>query len=103
MSEISSAPLLAAAPTFRDLGGIAAVDGGRVRSGLIFRAGILTDPSPAAEAAVRALDLRWVMDLRSSRERSHSRGTWADYSTARILNSDVSTDVRAGNAALMHK
>lgn len=106
MSELSTAPLLTAAPTFRDLGGVEVADGRRVRHGLFFRAGILMDASPAVVSAVRDLGLRWVMDLRSAHERSyhgsHSGAAWGDYGTARLLNSDVSTDVRAGNAALMH-
>ncbi|CAB1367581.1 tyrosine-protein phosphatase [Denitratisoma oestradiolicum] len=102
MNEAPLTPILDAAPTFRDLGGVATMDGRRVRRGQLFRAGILVHPSPAASAAVRSLGLRWVMDLRSDHERNHSPGTWADYGATRTLNSDVSTDVRAGNAALMH-
>lgn len=59
---------LAGAPNARDLGGLVAGDGRRVRPGLMFRAsalGRLTDPDVDRLAA---LGLRTVIDLRGERE-----------------------------------
>ena len=96
---------LAAAPTFRDLGGAVASDGRRVRHGLLYRAGHLLDPSDAELDFVRDLRLRQVFDLRSTAERSRQPSNWlgaADAVHPRDVHSDVNTDVRSGHGALLH-
>lgn len=93
---------LRAAPTFRDLGGLVTADGHRVKHGLLYRAGILMDPDAADGQAIAALGLRCVIDLRSAAERSHRPSTWARYGNTREEVSDVNTDVRSGNAVLLH-
>ncbi len=97
---------LAAAPTFRDLGGAVAGDGRRVRSGRLYRAGHLLDPSAEELAFVRNLSLRQVFDLRSAAERARQPSNWlaahAAGSGPRDVHSDVNTDVRAGHEALLH-
>ena len=93
---------LAAAPTFRDLGGAATSDGRSVRHGLLFRAGHLMEPSPAEREFVRNLRLRQVFDLRSGVERSRQPSNWSDASAARLVHCDVNTDVRAGSEGLLH-
>jgi protein-tyrosine phosphatase len=103
MKTREDAPVkIKAAPTFRDLGGIATSDGRQVRHGLFYRAGILLEPDAADVATIRSLGLRRVMDLRSEAERSHRPGTWASYGDTREDISDVNTDIRSGSAALLH-
>lgn len=62
----------------RDLGGLRAVDGRRVRPGVLLRGDHLEDLTPAAAALLRArTGLRLVVDLRSPSE--HPRvGRWAE-------------------------
>lgn len=93
---------LQAAPTFRDLGGIAARDGRKVRAGRVFRAGHLLPPAAAEVEAIRHLGLRRVFDLRSAAERTRQPSTWAGFSGARTVECDVNTDVRSGHADLLH-
>ena len=96
---------LAAAPTFRDLGGAVASDRRTVRHGLLYRAGLLLNPSAAERDFVRTLALRQVFDLRSEPERIHQQSNWiaADSANpARAVHSDVNTDVRAGGSAMLH-
>jgi protein tyrosine/serine phosphatase len=70
--EIEPAPFL---PTegihnLRDYGGYATSDGTRVRTGLLFRSGQHIEASDADLAALRALDIRTVIDLRGKSERA---------------------------------
>lgn len=53
---------------FRDLGGYWTADGQVVRRGLVFRAGLLSDLSDADQAALVALGIRQVIDLRTPKE-----------------------------------
>ncbi len=54
----------------RDYGGYAAVDGARVKTGLLFRSGQHIDASDADLETIRALDIRTVIDLRGVSERT---------------------------------
>jgi protein tyrosine/serine phosphatase len=54
----------------RDYGGYAAVGGGRVRSGVLFRSGQHIEASDDDLELVHALDIRTVIDLRGISERS---------------------------------
>lgn len=60
---------LAGAVNFRDLGGYEAVDGRAVRWGLLHRADSLAELTDSDLAAVQALGLRSVFDLRHASER----------------------------------
>lgn len=99
---------LAAAPTFRDLAasGVVTRDGRRLRSGLVYRAGHLFEPSEVELRFVRELNLGWVFDLRSERERLHQPSNWLVPGThgkpPQAVNIDVHADVRAGQSALLH-
>ncbi|MDI2132762.1 tyrosine-protein phosphatase [Yinghuangia seranimata] len=50
---------------FRDIGGLPTIDGGRIRPGRYFRSGHLAKPTDADRAALAALGIRLVVDLRS--------------------------------------
>ncbi|KPF81128.1 hypothetical protein IP78_05650 [Brevundimonas sp. AAP58] len=69
----------------RDLGGLPAREGQVVRRGQLFRSAALSSLTETEIATLRALDLKLVVDLRSTRERLHRPSllpveTWArDY------------------------
>ena len=56
---------------FRDYGGYAVQGGGHVKSGLLFRSGQHYDASDDDLAAVHALDIRTIIDLRGQSEREN--------------------------------
>ncbi len=60
--------LLTHAPNFRDLGGIVASDGRKVRSGMVFRSGVMDLLDDFDLSRLRAIGLKTVVDLRSSDE-----------------------------------
>src|SRR3546814_15095085 len=55
---------------FRDYGGYRAAGGGRVKTGLLFRSGQHFDASESDLAAIEALDIRMIIDLRGASERA---------------------------------
>jgi len=61
--------LSGALPNFRDLGGHPTADGGRVRTGLVYRSTDLGRLDPSAVAALGRLGIRTVFDLRTAAER----------------------------------
>lgn len=61
---------LARSINLRDLGGIAGADGRLVRRGVLFRSAALGELSPGERAALAALGLRAIIDLRYNRERA---------------------------------
>lgn len=56
------------APNFRDIGGYETSDGRRVRHGKLFRSGMLVGVSDEGVAALEALGIRTVVDLRTQAE-----------------------------------
>ena len=56
------------APNFRDIGGYTTADGRRVRYGKLFRSGMLVGVSDEGVAALEALGIRMVVDLRTQVE-----------------------------------
>ena len=57
---------------FRDYGGWPTEDGGSVRRGLLFRSGQHVGATDADLAAIAALDIRTVVDLRGESERDRN-------------------------------
>lgn len=53
---------------FRDIGGYPAADGKRIRWGLYYRTGMLGELTENGRAMLRALNIRWVCDLRLHEE-----------------------------------
>jgi protein-tyrosine phosphatase len=59
-------------PNFRDIGGVRAAGGQRVRRGLVFRSAALARASGAGLAVLSRLGVRTVLDLRSDWERGRA-------------------------------
>ncbi|MEM6266340.1 MAG: tyrosine-protein phosphatase [Pseudomonadota bacterium] len=75
----------------RDYGGFGAADGGQVRSGLLFRSGQHIEASEPDLAAIKALDLRTVIDLRGTSERTRFPCRRPDGFAADVLAYDGET------------
>ncbi|WDT90467.1 tyrosine-protein phosphatase [Streptomyces sp. SCSIO-PteL053] len=74
----------------RDLGGIALGRDRRVRQGVLFRSGQLSELDPARDRAVAALGIRTVVDLRTADERQWAPDRLPD--RARLFVADVLGD-----------
>ena len=55
---------------FRDYGGYAGIDGGKLKRGLLFRSGQHSDAQDADLQRIAALDLKHVIDMRGNSERA---------------------------------
>jgi protein-tyrosine phosphatase len=77
---------------FRDLGGLPAV-GGRVRSGMLFRAEGPRNFSPSQFGELQALGIRAIIDLRSAEERDEVPHQWHG-PECNWLGLDVDADLR---------
>jgi protein-tyrosine phosphatase len=94
--------ILEGAPNFRDLGGLPAAEGARLRSGLVFRSeafGQLTDDDLGR---LRGLGIRLVCDLRSMLERQRMPGRWPEKGDAEVLHLEITADAKAGDRSFMH-
>ncbi len=70
-AQLPHAVPLEGASNLRDLGGYPVADGRRVRQGRVYRSATLANLTAADVAAVRALGLRTVCDLRGVQEAEH--------------------------------
>lgn len=77
---------------FRDLGGLPAA-GGKVRAGVLYRSEGPRNFSAAQLAALQALGIRTIIDLRSGEEREEVPHEWHDVG-CRWLGLDVEADLR---------
>jgi protein-tyrosine phosphatase len=68
-------------PNFRDLGGHRALDGKKIRPGLLYRSGQLGTMSKGEADMVLSLGIRTVVDLRSVRESAKCRSVGEGVST----------------------
>jgi protein-tyrosine phosphatase len=64
------------APNFRDIGGLPAPHGRKVKAGMVFRSGQLTDLTPADYALLAPLNVHYVFDLRTDAERALAPTRW---------------------------
>jgi protein-tyrosine phosphatase len=62
-------PTLKTIPNFRDCGGLATVDGRRLRSGRVYRSGMLGDARIDDLRVLHTLGLKTIIDLRAPREK----------------------------------
>jgi len=63
-------PVVPGAINLRDFGGYATADGRRVRSGVLYRSGMLSQLTSDGQRALRALDIGVICDLRRDEERN---------------------------------
>lgn len=82
MSE--TAPVIAGLLNFRDVGGLAVRGGGRIAFGTLYRSHSPSGLGQAGVAAIRALGLRSVLDLRDEYELEHWPYELGDPAIARI-------------------
>ena len=68
-SKATSQVLLQCQPNFRDLGGIIAKNGHKIKPGLLFRSGDLHSISDEDVAKLEEIGLATIVDFRSERER----------------------------------
>ena len=76
-------------PNFRDLGGLSADSGARLRVGRVFRAEAVLDPRPDDAALLAAKSIRLVIDLRSSGECGRAPNRFWSGQGAECLNMDL--------------
>ena len=96
-----SAPILTCAPNFRDLGGYAGLDGRTVRTKRIYRSQLIAKPTPEDAAALKAINLRYVCDLRGTQEREMAPNRWTEAPEPTFRHLDIGMDVRAGATDLL--
>jgi protein-tyrosine phosphatase len=73
---------------FRDLGGYRTRDGRRVRRGVIFRSGSMSDLTEADVERLSRLGIVCICDLRTTSERAKHPTSWHDASKVRMLARD---------------
>jgi protein-tyrosine phosphatase len=112
-SDLPRHVLARGACNFRDLGGYRTNDGRRVRTGKVFRSGVLDQLDPG-DPVVAELSMAVVIDLRTGRERTKRpsnlpeawrAGLWArDYETSGGDHTTISQALSADEIrAIMHK
>lgn len=80
--------------TFRDLGGVRMRDGTRLRTGRLYRAGIIDVPSSRDQQILNGLGIRSVIDLRSTYERDRHANGWGLSGQANVIAANVESDIR---------
>src|SRR6185436_16829464 len=61
---------------FRDIGGYSTQDGGTVRWGRVYRAGVLSYFTDRDHGTLHGLDVRAICDLRRAEEREREPSAW---------------------------
>jgi protein-tyrosine phosphatase len=93
--------LLAGVANFRDLGGLRTLQGGAIRSGRLFRSGVLPTLSPKDQQSLARLDIRLVADLRSEPESDALATVWSRDPDVCVVHLNVDLDLQAHNADLV--
>ena len=72
----------------RDFGGYATIDSGRVRTGMLYRAGMMSALADAGQERLAALGIASICDLRSNGERGHRPTQWHEGSATELWARD---------------
>jgi protein-tyrosine phosphatase len=86
---------LVGAENFRDLGGLAAEDGRRLRKGALLRSDRLCDLTHADWRVLAQAELATICDLRSNAERERHPNAVPETIRAKVLEFDIHNDLRA--------
>jgi protein-tyrosine phosphatase len=87
--------LLAAAPNFRDIGGLRGAGGGVVRRRQVYRSGALDQLLDEDLARLASFGLGLCCDLRTAAERQQSPSRWPPGAAPRLLELEFASDIRA--------
>lgn len=91
---------------FRDFGGYATADGGRVKTGMLYRSGLMSFVEGAGRDRLAALGIAAICDLRTSGERQYRPTRWHEGLAEPVhfwsrdyahTNADLSTAIRTAN------
>ncbi|MDB5968410.1 MAG: hypothetical protein JWQ90_860 [Hydrocarboniphaga sp.] len=88
---------LEAAPNFRDLGGLTAANGYRLRSAQLYRCEALDRLGESDLDVLRGLNIALICDLRSAGERSRAPNRWPEGVSPLLLTADGSADAGAAD------
>lgn len=80
---------LEGARNFRDLGGLPTCDGGRVKTGLLFRSDGLQNLTANDLKKIAAIGIRLVIDLRSAKEREQHPSRWPEELTTEFVHFEI--------------
>lgn len=94
---------LEVADNFRDLGGYAALGGGTVRHGKIYRSNTLHDLSESDFGYFRKLGISLICDLRSPVERKEAPNAWRESHGVAELHIDTSAELRHANMGILQQ
>jgi protein-tyrosine phosphatase len=87
---------------FRDLGGYRTRDGRELRSGRVFRTGVLSYFTLNEQQRLKDLGVRTICDLRRNDERAHEPTRWPDAHTQHLSWDDGSTPPTIRSVAAKH-
>lgn len=93
--------MLECAPNFRDLGGYATADGATVARGRLYRSQHVGAPTETDLETLRRIGIRYVCDLRGTRERQSRPSRWPKGATPQERHLNIGVDVRAGAEKLV--
>lgn len=80
---------IATAPNFRDFGGHAPCNGGRVRKGLLYRSEAIVDPTVPDTVMLAGIGMMLVCDLRGYSEREHLPNFWWSGEATECIDLDI--------------
>lgn len=92
-TDLSTVLKLEGGCNFRDLGGYPAMDGRRIKSGVLYRSGVMAYFTASDQDAITALGISTICDLRRSDEREREPTLWPDSCSARRISWDDEPDI----------
>lgn len=87
--------LLTEAPNFRDFGGYDTSDGGKVRTGRLYRSELLVGLTTDDQKALARLNIGLICDLRSPFERQRTQNEWPSHLPVTQLTLDIDAEMSA--------
>lgn len=90
--------LLAGTPNFRAVEGLPAVEGRRLRPGLLYRSEAVVDPDAGDRRNLTAAGIALVCDLRGADERERIPNAWWRTSGVEIAEHNILADIRGAGA-----